>query len=193
MFVLPINRINSYSNQKQKTSFKGIKERQFFEQIVQGPLINVLRESVKDDNTIAVGKHFLDTLKQLLTKFRNYRGFDIDDSGKLITFMDTEGNQVFISYTDLFEGPHLNYNELKRGFSLLGRGARKNEETIDYNYQADEGFVRRIRLHNVFKHDKPDTRKSSSEHSILYPGSESFEQEYPAGKMTFHRVPVTLL
>lgn len=190
MQISPINKFSLSQNPSKQASFKSDLEQRIFITAVQGSgLINALRASAEGDKPAIVGKYFLKTLQQtLLKQFRRLRGFDIDDQGKLMTFIDKDRNQVFISYTEDFGEPHLNYKEVHRGFSLFGLGARKKAEAIDYSYESEPARVRKVKLHDLFKHDKPDTKNSSSQHYLLYPDSQEFEKETSIFDGVFRRV-----
>lgn len=190
MQISPINKFNLSQNPNKQASFKSDLEQRIFMRFVErSGLIDALSASAEGDKPAIVGEYFLKTLKEtLLDIFKKYRGFDIDNQGKLMTFNDKEGNQVFISYTENFGEPHLNYNEVHRGFSLFGQGDRKKVETIDYSYESEPALVRKVKLHDLFKHDKPDTKNSSSQHYLLYPDSPEFEKETSIFDGVFRRV-----
>lgn len=172
MSILPVNGINSYSNQKTETSFKGFRSQMVFKTTFENMpgLTQAVSEAVATNNIAKVSALFDEAFTQISLALgkplKVFKSKNSPDFG-LISYKDRLGRRVIISKSiDRNGQPYLNYEQTSHWFSLSRLFPRRRSETINY-YYTPKG-VGKIMLHDRFKFDDfLDAKRCTSDHFVM--------------------------
>lgn len=170
MFVLPINKVNSYSNQKQKPNFNGLAEAELFKRTVEDIpyLKHGLAESIKENGGYSLYSVFNGAYNHLQQIFRadgkNFKVSTVPRGFSGFSFIDSKGRKVRISLQSA--NPGIFYYESKNGLS--GRV----KDSIDISYLLESNKIKKV---EIDIRDRGCLRANPQRfESFLYPDGDKF-------------------